>query len=73
MTCCTLLIAAGVSLVVLMAYFLNRIFNVQLPERPPNLDGYYGEGEAKPDNTEIKPFRVEVPDDVLDDLKARIR
>ena len=40
--------------------------------RPDITDGWYGRGKQKPDNTEIKEFKINVPDEILTDLKQRL-
>ncbi|TKR87269.1 hypothetical protein L596_011691 [Steinernema carpocapsae] len=35
-------------------------------------DGYFGSGAKHPDNTAINPFKINVPDAVLQDLKKRL-
>ena len=36
-------------------------------------DGYFGQGNKKPDDTSIKPFKINVPNEILEDLKNRIK
>ncbi|KAH7730307.1 Protein W01A11.1 [Aphelenchoides avenae] len=36
-------------------------------------NGYFGRGNPKPDDTSIKPFKIHVPDETLQDLKTRLK
>ncbi|KAH7723774.1 Protein W01A11.1 [Aphelenchoides avenae] len=36
-------------------------------------NGYYGPGSPKPDDVSIKPFKIHVPDETLQDLKLRLK
>ena len=44
----------------------------QAVPRPDITDGWYGRGKRKSDNTEIKEFKINVPDEILTDLKQRL-
>ncbi|KAE9546554.1 hypothetical protein FO519_010234, partial [Halicephalobus sp. NKZ332] len=36
-------------------------------------DGYFGSGNKRPDDVSIKPFKISVPEEILQDLKDRIK
>ncbi|KAK0411861.1 hypothetical protein QR680_005884 [Steinernema hermaphroditum] len=64
-----LVIAVAVVIVAvnLHFYFKNVTHKLDIPK-----DGYFGPGAKHADNTAIKPFKVNVPDAVLQDLKRRL-
>ena len=45
----------------------------QAPVRPEIKDGWYGRGQQKPDDTSIREFKVNVPEQVLTDLQQRLK
>ena len=58
--------------VVIVALIVAGIFRPP-PTAPEVHDGWFGEGRIRSeDDVSIRPFRVEVPDAVLDDLEERL-
>ncbi|CAO4380112.1 unnamed protein product [Caenorhabditis nigoni] len=64
------LILVPVAVGVLIATVWNLI-----PEKEVTVEenNFYGSGKVRPDNTEIKPFKVAVDEKVIDDLKHRLQ
>ena len=51
----------------------NLLFGKSKPKKPEIKDGWFGRGPSKPDSDRsIVPFTIDVPKDVLEDLKRRI-
>ncbi|GMT09297.1 hypothetical protein PFISCL1PPCAC_594 [Pristionchus fissidentatus] len=59
------------SLVAIAAYFA---YTTLVPQQKADFprDGWFGTGAKRPDDTKITPFKVAVPDAVLEDLKKRL-
>ena len=55
------------------ALYLFGVFSPDPPTPKPTPDGWWGRGSKKPDaDTSVKPFKVNVPDEVLKDLTQRL-
>lgn len=58
-------------------YLYRMLFPTPLRLTPPHEDGYYGrskaiKGDYPPDDTKVRPFKINVPDSILEDLKHRL-
>ncbi|KAF4516751.1 hypothetical protein B566_EDAN004590 [Ephemera danica] len=66
----------NIAVTVLVFYAAFAVYRI-LYESPPIPDipeiNYWGAGEPKPDDTTIKPFKINIPDAVLEDLKERLK
>ncbi|KAI6237897.1 Epoxide hydrolase [Aphelenchoides besseyi] len=59
-----------------LAIFVYGLYaNLSKPTKKyvPPASGYYGRGAEKPDDPAIKPFKINVPEETLKDLKDRLR
>jgi microsomal epoxide hydrolase len=65
------IIAVG-ALAIVLSYLYIYYGGSQEPMKFPT-DGYFGPGKKTADDTSIKPFKINVPDEVLKDLKERIK
>ncbi|KAI6185703.1 Epoxide hydrolase [Aphelenchoides besseyi] len=57
----------------IFAYGLYANLSKPTKKYVPPTSGYYGQGAEKPDDPAIKPFKINVPEETLKDLKNRLR
>ncbi|KAI6220947.1 Epoxide hydrolase [Aphelenchoides fujianensis] len=59
-----------------VAVFAGGLFKLLSKENKkyvPDENGWFGTGDPKPDDPAVRPFKVDVPADVLKDLKTRLQ
>ncbi|CAB3383154.1 Hypothetical predicted protein [Cloeon dipterum] len=59
-------------LLAVVAHFAYKLFIFEQPVPEVDKNAYWGAGDPKPDDPAIKPFKINVPDSALQDLKTRL-
>ncbi|XP_059470715.1 juvenile hormone epoxide hydrolase 1-like isoform X2 [Neocloeon triangulifer] len=57
---------------VLLSNLIYKVFIYEHPVPDIDKDAYWGAGQPRPDDISIKPFKIQVPDSALNDLKTRL-